>query len=95
MKRIRWTYEAEFDYIGERENPETKEKGLIVGFLEEDGTPYECPTTYDEKMVERIKKLDSSPSRPKWVRVTVEINDKKDELGREFPTIIAIKPLKR
>jgi len=85
-KRIKWTYEAELDYILENE------KGKwVIGFLDKEGNPYECPITTDSKLVEKLDKLATSARR---LRVTVEINKELDEAKRQYPTLIGVEVAK-
>ena len=82
-KRIKWTYKAELDYILELE------KGKwVIGFLNEKGNPYECPTTIDQKLVEKLKLEESRQANR--LKVTVEINEKMDEKNRQYPILIDV-----
>ncbi len=81
-RRISWTYEAELDYIVESAPGE-----WVIGFLSREGNPYECPTTKDEALVQKLEKL---AKKGKKLRVTVEINEKLDEYGRQYPTLIDV-----
>jgi hypothetical protein len=84
LKRIRWTYEAEFDYILPRENGE-----CVVGFLDEEGNPYECPTTTDPELVEKLGKLQELGLTGR-LKVTVEVNEELDDKNRQYPTLISV-----
>jgi len=84
MKRIKWTYIAEFDYIQELERGK-----WVVGFLNEEGSPYECPITDDPKLVEKLLKLIEN-SEVRKLRVTVEINEEPDKYGRQYPILINV-----
>ncbi|MEM2111300.1 MAG: hypothetical protein QXX08_05410, partial [Candidatus Bathyarchaeia archaeon] len=81
LKRVKWTYEAELDYVlpcGKGE--------WVIGFLDEDGNPYECPKTDDIRLVEKLKKLEESGQTSR-LQVTVEINEKMDENDKQYPIL--------
>ena len=79
-KRIKRTYEAELDYVLE------SEKGKwVIGFIDEEGNPYECPTTTDSKLVEKLEKLEFCR-----LKVTVEVDNELDEKGRQYPLLIDV-----
>jgi hypothetical protein len=71
MRRIKWTYKAKLDYISKCASGE-----WVVGFLDEEGNPYECPTTNDENLINKLKKLEF-----KKLKVIVEVNEKLDSWG--------------
>lgn len=89
LKRVKWTYEAELDYVLECEKRE-----WVIGFLDENGNPYECPKTNDLKLVEKLKKLEESGQTSK-LKVTVEINEKMDEKNKQYPILIDVSVQKR
>lgn len=89
-KRVKWTYEAELDYIIES----MKKKGeWIIGFLNDEGNPYECPHTSDSELVNKLKELDTQGLSSK-LRVTVEINEKLDKWGKQYPTLVEVETVK-
>jgi len=90
-KRVKWTYEAEIDYIHECGS---KKGEWVMGFLDEEGNPYECPRSSNVALVDKVKELYLKPSA-KWVRVTVETNEKMDRFHKEYPTLINIEAVKR
>ena len=81
-KRIKWIYEAELDYILELSPGE-----WVIGFLDEEGNPYECPITTDEALVRKLEKLACSGKK---LRVTVEINEEMNGAQRQYPTLIDV-----
>ena len=89
LKRVKWTYEAELDYVLDCEKGE-----WVIGFLDENGNPYECPKTNDLKLVEKLKKLEESGQTSK-LEVTVEINEKMDEKNKQYPILIDVSVRKR
>jgi len=89
LKRVKWTYEAELDYVLECEKGE-----WVIGFLDENGNPYECPKTDDLRLVEKLKKLEESGQTSK-LKVTVEINEKTDEKNKQYPILIDVSVRKR
>jgi len=83
MKRKKWSYKATLDYIKECE------KGKwVIGFLDEDGNPYECPTTTNRELVEKVGKLSEQK-----LKVIVEVNEAPNEYGSEFPTLIDVEEI--
>ena len=52
MRRKKWTYEAELDYISKCASGE-----WVIGFLDEEGNPYECPHTTDAKLIRKLRKV--------------------------------------
>ena len=83
-KRVKWTYVANFDYFGKADKDE-----WVIGFLNEEGSPYECPRTKDSKLIEKLKELvGTDPS--KKLKVTVEINYKPDKWGSEYPILVDV-----
>lgn len=84
MKRIKWTYKAELDYIMEGPSGD-----WIVGFLDKEGNPYECPHTSDIALVEKLKRLDDTYPTPR-LKVTVEINEKLDSHGEQHPKLLDV-----
>jgi len=89
LNRVKWTYEAELDYVLECEKGE-----WIIGFLDENGNPYECPKTDDLKLVEKLEKLEES-GQTSQLKVTVEINEKIDEKNKQYPILIDVSVRKR
>ena len=83
-KRVKWAYEAEFDYI-----LPLSEGKWVIGFLDEEGNPYECPTTTDSKLIDRLEKLTAFDSSRR-LRVTVEINEKLDRHGKQYPKLVGV-----
>jgi hypothetical protein len=86
---VKWTYEAELDYVLECEKGE-----WVIGFLDENGNPYECPKTDDLRLVEKLEKLEESGQTSK-LKVTVEINEKTDEKNKQYPILIDVSVRKR
>ena len=84
-ERKKWKYEAEFDYILPVENDE-----WVIGFLDEEGNPYECPHTADKNLIEKLKKLEF-----KKLRVTVEVNEKLDRYGKQYPKLLNVAEAKK
>jgi len=80
MKRIKWTYKAELDYVLEKCPGE-----WVIGFLNDEGAPYECPHTTDENLIRKLEKLES-----KKLKVTVEINKKLDKKGKQYPKLLDV-----
>jgi len=80
MRRIKQTYKAELDYTSQSASGE-----WVIGFLDENGNPYECPHTTDENLIRKLKKLEF-----KKLKVTVEINEKPDSWGREYPKLLDV-----
>jgi len=80
MRRIEWIYKAELDYI-------TKDASgvWVVGFLDEEGNPCECPHTTDENLIRKLKKLEF-----KKLKVTVEVNDNLDKWGKQYPKLLDV-----
>jgi hypothetical protein len=84
-KRVKWTYVAEFDYV-----LEIGKGKWIMGFLNDEGNPYECPTTTDRKIVEKLKKLVESETTRK-LELTVEVDDKLDKWSKQYPILIDVR----
>lgn len=80
MRRIKWTYKAELDYISKYASGE-----WVIGFLDVEGKPYECPTTTDENLIRKLKELEF-----KKLKVTVEVNDKLDKWGKQYPKLLDV-----
>lgn len=83
-KRVKWTYVAEFDYALEKHKGE-----WVMGFLDDEGNPFECPTTTDQKLVEKLKKLTRTDTNRK-LKVTVEIDNKLDKWNKQYPVLIDV-----
>jgi hypothetical protein len=83
--RVKWTYVAEYDYI-----LEAGEGKWIIGFLNDEGNPYECPTTTDRKLVEKLEKLVVTDMDRKLM-VTVEINNELDKWDKQYPVLIDVR----
>lgn len=83
-KRVKWTYVAEFDYILERRKGE-----WVVGFLNDENYPYECPTTTDLHLVKKLKKI--VKAEDKKIEVTVEIDEKLDKQGKQHPVLVDVR----
>jgi hypothetical protein len=81
VKRVKWTYEAELDYIMEVANGE-----WVIGFLNKDGNPYECPHTAEETLIRKLEKLEG-----KRLKVTVEINEKLDRWDKQYPKLLDVR----
>lgn len=79
MRRIKWTYKAELDYVLEYAPGE-----WVVGFLDDEGNPYECPHTTNKNLIRKLRKLDF-----KKLKVTVEIN-KLDKRGKQYPKLLDV-----
>lgn len=88
-KRVRWTYAAELDYVvGD-------DKGKwVVGFLNDEGNPYECPTTSGRELVEGLHRIWESGTT-KRIEVTVEIDEKLDKWGKQYPVLVDVHELNR
>jgi hypothetical protein len=86
VKFMRWTYEAELDYAF------GFEKGTwVLGFLNEEGAPFECPHSSDPKLIEKLRDLERL-GLDKRLWVTVKINRELDEYGKQYPILIDIRP---
>ena len=87
-KKVKWTYEANWDYL-----QRIDEENWIIGFLDDEGIPYECPLIKDKKLIEKVKEIDKrNPSCR--VKATVETDEKPDELGQQHPVLIEIEETK-
>ena len=80
MNRVKWTYIAQLDYISKRASGE-----WVIGFLDEEGNPSECPTTTDENLINKLKKLEF-----KKLKVTVEVDEKLDRWGKQYPKLLDV-----
>jgi hypothetical protein len=80
--RVRWIYCAKLNYL-----IEAGKGKWIIGFLNDEGNPYECPTTTDQRLVEKLEKLEKS-DLAKELEVTVEGDDKMDKWGKRYPVLI-------
>ena len=74
--RVGWTYYAELDYI-----IDAGKGKWVIGFLNDEGNPYEFPTTTDQGLVKKLEKLEES-GLAKKLKVTVEVDDKLDKWGK-------------
>jgi hypothetical protein len=83
--RVRWTYYAELDYI-----IDAGKGKWIIGLLNDEGNPYECPTTTDQRLVKKLEKLEKS-DLAKELEVTVEGDDKLDKWGKRYPVLIDVR----
>jgi hypothetical protein len=81
-KRIKWTYEAELDYI-----LEFAPREWVIGFLDQEGNPYECPHTRDEALIRKLEKLGNTGKK---LRVTVEVDEKLDASGKQHPKLLDV-----
>ena len=83
-KRIKWTYDATFDYV-----TEAGKGKWVIGFLNDEGNPYECPTTTDHNIVEKLQKLVGTDMTRK-LKVTVDVDNKRDKWGKQYPVLIDV-----
>ena len=79
-KRVKWTYKAQLDYI----SAPNKKGEYVLGFHNSEGEVYECPITTDTELIKKLEEI-SMLSPTGLLRVTVEVNEKMDSVGREFP----------
>jgi hypothetical protein len=79
--------EAELDYILESEKGE-----WIIGFLDSEGNPYECPHTTNAELIKKLDELDRHGLANR-LRVNVEINEKLDRYHKQYPTLIDVKAI--
>jgi len=47
--------------------------------------PYECPHTRDEALIRKLQKLEG-----RWLKVTVEVDEKLDASGKQHPKLLDI-----
>jgi len=85
MKRKKWTYKAELDYVLECPSGE-----WVIGFLDEEGNPYECPHTTDDNLIKKLEELEF-----KKLKVTVEVNEKLDSKGKQYPELLDVAEAKQ
>jgi hypothetical protein len=83
-KRIQWTYEAELDYIFE-----LKKGNWIVGFLDNEGNPFECPTATNQRLVQKLQRFETSGFTG-MLKVTVELNEKLNGKDKQYPILVDV-----